>query len=82
MAAKSSENLLNNIIGQLSGVKRMIREEKDCLDILTQMKAARSAMDSLMLKFSQNQLGECINSSGKIKNRAKLDKLMAEIIKK
>ena len=44
---KSYEQLVNNIIGQLNGVKRMLGEQAECLDVLVQLKAARSALDSL-----------------------------------
>ncbi|MFQ5493023.1 MAG: metal-sensitive transcriptional regulator [Candidatus Dojkabacteria bacterium] len=48
---KSNEQLINNIVGQLNGVKKMVDEEKDPFAVITQMKAARSALNSVMTKY-------------------------------
>ena len=44
-----SENLprLNRISGQIDGIKKMIEEERYCLDIVNQIKAVRSALKSV-----------------------------------
>ncbi len=44
-----SENIarLSRIEGQIKGVKRMIEEGEYCIDIITQVQAARSAMQSV-----------------------------------
>ena len=77
---KSKEQLLNNVIGQLEGVKRMLEEEKDCFDIMIQMKAARSALETVMNNFMEENFTECVVGINK-KDREKLEKLLKEIIK-
>jgi CsoR family transcriptional regulator, copper-sensing transcriptional repressor len=78
---KSNEQLINNIIGQLNGIKRMINEDKDCLSIMTQLKAAKSAFDSLTSKYLKENLDKCIKSKGRPVNSAVMEKLINEIIK-
>ncbi len=38
---------LNKIEGQIKGIRKMIDEEKNCVDILTQIAAVRSAINKV-----------------------------------
>jgi CsoR family transcriptional regulator, copper-sensing transcriptional repressor len=75
---KNNEQLINNIIGQLNGIKRMISEEKDCLSVMNQLKAARSAFDSLAAKFFRSNLEKCLKERKKASD-PKLEKLLNEM---
>ena len=58
------EKILNQIKrceGQLRGIEKMIDEEKNCYDILIQVKAVRSNIDSILGKIIANNLINCIN---------------------
>ena len=54
---------VNKIEGQVRGVKKMIEDEKYCVDILTQIKAARSALKSLELSVLEGHLNHCLLSA-------------------
>lgn len=41
-------NRLKRAEGQLRGIQRMIEEEKECFDIITQLTAIRSSINSTM----------------------------------
>jgi DNA-binding FrmR family transcriptional regulator len=58
----------------------MIKEEKDCFEIMIQMKAARSALETTMSNFTEENFTECVVGIKK-KDREKLEKLLKEIIK-
>lgn len=60
--AKEIKNL-NRISGQLDAVKRMIDERKYCPDILTQLRAARSAIKSVETKILEAHLNACVEES-------------------
>lgn len=77
---KSKEQLLNNVIGQLEGVKRMMEKNQDCFEIMIQMKAARSALETTMKIFTEENFTKCVVGINK-KDREKLEKLLKEIIK-
>lgn len=79
---KTQQQLINNIIGQLKGVSRMIEEKKDCLGIVTQMKAAQSAMSSLMNKYIEENFIRCAKSSKEESDNDLINKLLIELIKK
>lgn len=59
---KQMVNRMKRIEGQVRGVLKMMEEEKECRDVVTQMSAIRSAIDrTAALVVSQN-LEECIRS--------------------
>ena len=41
---------LHRIEGQVRGIERMVSEERYCIDILTQISAATTALDAMALK--------------------------------
>lgn len=57
---KNYEQLINNVTGQLNGIKKMMEEEKDCFAVLTQIKAAKSALNSLTNKYLQENFLKCL----------------------
>lgn len=78
---KSPEQLINNIIGQLQGVKKMLNKKEDCFKILNQIKAARSALGSCAFKILETNFSDCINAK-KATDKEKLKKILQEVIKK
>ena len=51
---------LNRIRGQLDGIDRMIDERRYCIDIVTQIKAAKSALESLEKSVLETHLRGCV----------------------
>lgn len=78
---KTIEQRLNNIIGQLEGAKKMIKDESnDCFSCLIQLKAAKSAIGSLMEKIFSEEFDRCLMKS-KSSDREKIEKIFREILK-
>jgi len=65
---KSIVQRLNNISGQIDGVKKMIDNKEDCLHVLTQLKAIKSAVSGVMDEVVEGQLENCMSS---LKNKDK-----------
>ena len=59
------ENLprLNRISGQIDGIKKMIEEGRYCVDIINQIKAARSALKSVEKNILQKHIQHCVAAS-------------------
>lgn len=55
---------VNRAAGQVAGIGRMIDENKYCVDILHQIAAARSALDSLGVKLLGEHLESCLLGHG------------------
>ena len=71
---KKQLSRLNRIAGQIEGVKRMIDDQRYCPEILTQLRAIRSAVKSLEASVLEKHLTCCVAeafSSGSRKDREK-----------
>lgn len=57
-----SDNLpkLNRISGQVDGIKKMIEDERYCLDIVYQIRAVRSALKSIEKNILHNHIHHCV----------------------
>ena len=51
---------LRRIEGQVRGIQRMVEEEKYCIDILTQVSAMTSALQSVALGLLDEHLNHCV----------------------
>ncbi|MEU8363305.1 metal-sensitive transcriptional regulator [Nonomuraea sp. NPDC048882] len=51
---------LRRIEGQVRGLQRMVEEDKYCIDILTQVSAASSALKSFSLLLLEEHLAHCV----------------------
>jgi DNA-binding FrmR family transcriptional regulator len=51
---------VNRIAGQVAGIQRMIEEDRYCVDILNQISAVRSALDSLGVELLTSHLQTCV----------------------
>lgn len=54
------KNRLRRVEGQIKGVLRMMEDDKDCKDIVTQLSAARSAIDRTIGVVVSSNLITCI----------------------
>lgn len=52
-------NRLRRVEGQLRGIQKMIAEEKDCVNIVTQLSAVRSGIDRTMGIIVAENLKQC-----------------------
>ena len=63
MADQEKESIiarLKRIEGQIRGLQRMIEEERGCEEIITQMTAARAALDSAAQIVLRHHMGQCL----------------------
>ncbi len=54
---------LRRIEGQARGVQRMLIEDRDCLEILTQLASLRSAAYSASVALTQHYAVQCMNDA-------------------
>jgi CsoR family transcriptional regulator, copper-sensing transcriptional repressor len=50
----------NRIAGQVAGIQRMIEDDRYCVEILNQISAVRSALDSLGIELLTSHLQTCV----------------------
>jgi DNA-binding FrmR family transcriptional regulator len=51
---------LHRIEGQVRGVERMVEEGRYCIDILTQIAAATTALESVAFKILDEHVNHCV----------------------
>lgn len=54
---------IRKIEGQIRGISKMVEEQRYCVDILTQIKAVRSALKSLEGKILEEHLNHCVHNA-------------------
>ncbi len=54
---------LRRIEGQVRGLRKMVEDDKYCIDILTQVSAATAALQSLALGLMEDHLGHCVTQA-------------------
>ncbi|NLE74219.1 MAG: metal-sensitive transcriptional regulator [Actinobacteria bacterium] len=57
-------NRLRRIEGQVRGLQRMLEDGRDCEAILTQLAAARSALDRVGMFLISHRMKECLEGAG------------------
>lgn len=69
---------LKRLQGQVSGILRMVEEERYCVDILTQIRAVQAALRRVELNILERHVHHCVQDAartGDAEAEAKLDEL-------
>lgn len=69
-------NRLNRIEGQVRGVKGMVEKEAYCVDILTQVSAIQSALNSFNRVLLSNHIRTCVVEDIKKGDEEVIDELL------
>jgi len=51
---------LHRIEGQVRGIERMVDEDRYCIDVLTQISAVNTALESLAFKILDEHVRHCV----------------------
>ena len=57
-------NRLSRIEGHIRSIKKMVKEERDCSDVLVQLSAVRSAVDKVGRVVLEDHLESCLLHAG------------------
>ncbi len=73
------------IEGQVRGIGKMIEEQRYCVDIITQIKAIKSALASLEVQIVEDHMNDCVAkgvAKGSARERTKLLKELVDLMKR
>ena len=76
---------LHRIEGQVRGIERMVEDDRYCIDILTQVAAVNTALESLAFKVLDDHVNHCVSdalSSGDPKEAAAKSKELMEAVRR
>jgi DNA-binding FrmR family transcriptional regulator len=79
---KKMENRLKRATGQLTGILNMMESEEECIDVVTQLSAVRSSLDSLIGLIVAENLKELLLDNEVTDKEEKLEQAIKLIIKK
>jgi CsoR family transcriptional regulator, copper-sensing transcriptional repressor len=51
---------LHRIEGQVRGIERMVEDDRYCIDILTQISAVNTALESLAFRLLDDHVNHCV----------------------
>lgn len=54
---------LSRIEGQVRGLSKMVNEDKYCIDIITQISAARAALDKVAVELIREHARHCLSGN-------------------
>ena len=61
-------NRLRRIEGQVRGIARMIEQDRSCIDMLTQLRAARAALSRVETELLKDRIAECVGAAMTARN--------------
>lgn len=67
---------LNRVEGQIRGIRGMLEKDCYCVDILSQVQAANSALNSFSKKLLENHIRSCVIDDIKAGKEEKVDELI------
>ena len=83
---KTQLDRLGRIEGQVRGVARMVEDDRYCIDVLTQIRAVRAALDKVEQEILHDHLQHCVAHAfhaGNPKERqTKIEELMEVLDKR
>jgi DNA-binding FrmR family transcriptional regulator len=71
---------LHRIEGQVRGIERMVEDERYCIDILTQIGAVSTALDSLAQKLLEQHASSCVADAIESGNREAAETKTRELL--
>jgi DNA-binding FrmR family transcriptional regulator len=60
---KAQLNRLRRIEGQVRGLQRLIEDEDDCVDVLTQVSATTRALESFAIQLVEQHMQSCMQEA-------------------
>lgn len=74
-------NRLRRIEGQVRGIALMIEQDRSCIDILTQLRAARVALSRVETELLKDRIAECARAAMTARNARERAEKADELIR-
>jgi CsoR family transcriptional regulator, copper-sensing transcriptional repressor len=71
---------LHRIEGQVRGIERMLEEDRYCIDVLTQLSAVTTALESLAFRILDDHVQHCVAGALASGDAAEADKKSRELL--
>jgi len=71
---------LHRIEGQVRGIERMIEDDRYCIEILTQISAVNTALESLAFQLLDQHVKHCVAGAFASGDKKEMDQKTAELL--
>ena len=71
---------LHRIEGQVRGIEKMVNDDRYCIDILTQIGAVRTALETVGLKLLEDHVNHCVVNAIAAGDAKTIDEKTAELV--
>lgn len=71
---------LNRVEGQVRGIAKMVEDDRYCIDVVTQIEAARAALARIESDLLRRHLGHCVHRAMNSKNAPEQEKVIEELV--
>ena len=71
---------LNRVEGQIRGIAKMVEADRYCIDVVTQIEAARAALARIESDLLRQHLGHCVHRAMNSKNAPEQEKVIEELV--
>jgi DNA-binding FrmR family transcriptional regulator len=71
---------LHRIEGQVRGIERMVDDDRYCIDILTQIAAVNTALESLALQLLDGHVKHCVAGAIASGDQAEMEQKTIELL--
>ncbi|MFR1671866.1 MAG: metal-sensing transcriptional repressor [Candidatus Gastranaerophilaceae bacterium] len=78
---KKLTTLLRTARGQIEGILKMIEEDRECMDVSTQLLATQSILKKVNMEILSCHISHCVRETFEKSDEAKKQEEIAEIIK-
>jgi DNA-binding FrmR family transcriptional regulator len=78
--AKKALTALKRIEGQVRGVAKMVEEDRYCIEIVTQIEAARAALAKVEADLLRQHLGHCVARAMQAPDASEQERVIEELI--
>jgi len=80
LAKKQILNRMSYLSGHLEGIKKMVKSDKYCIDIIKQNEAVIAAIKKVNQMILENHLNTCVAEAIKSKNKKEQKKKIKELL--
>jgi len=71
---------LKRVEGQVRGIAKMVEDDRYCIDIVTQIAAARAALARVEADLLRGHIGHCVQKAMKSGDTAERTKVVDELV--
>ena len=72
---------LRRVAGQVAGIERMVEDDRYCVDVLSQISAARAALAKAGKVLLQSHIETCVHAAFAGKNEADRSQKIEELVR-